>query len=456
MSAIVRLLAPLRAHSHAALASLAAPFLALPPSMGTLRQRIFCAHTTFWIFLFQVLAADKSCAEALRAFLAGLDLPPARLPAPDTGAYCKARARLRQSDLDAIALAQIRQLEASPAGQRRWLGRRVRVIDGTGLSMPDTPSNQAQWPQPKSQRAGCGFPVMRLVVIFGLASGAALAWAKGSLAAAERPLSRLIWDTLAAGDVLLGDRGFCSFAEFVLLLGRGVDSVVRLHGRRDWRVRERLGKNDWLVEWTKSGPCPKTATPEEWAAMPDTLRVRQVAITVDVPGWRSKTVMVATTLLEAKAFPARDLAELYHRRWRAELFLRDLKITLGMDVLRCKTPAMIEKELTMLMAAYNLVRGLLGEAARACAGRWDRLGFKGALSALRQWSARGSGGAGDPSSSLAAWAGLLQCIARGKVPNRPGRSEPRARKRRPKNYPLLTKPRQQFVEIPHRNRYKIC
>jgi hypothetical protein len=261
------------------------------------------------------------------------------MPSPDRGAYCKARMRLAQRDLDPIATEQLALMKPEQDGL--WCGRRVRLMDGSGLSMPDTPQNQEKWPQPKGQKKGCGFPVMHLVALFSLASGAILAWAQDALSVGERLLGQELWQHLQSGDVLLADRGSCSFSEIWRLLERGVDSVVRLHQRRrvDQRQSKRLGKNDRLVEWRKSGCCPKGVSPEAWAAMPRTHTLRQISFTVDTPGWRSREITVVTSLLDPRAFPARELSGLYRRRWQVELFLRDIKISLGMDVPHCETPS---------------------------------------------------------------------------------------------------------------------
>jgi len=450
-------LSQLRDQNPGALQRLAAPFLRLPETMRGARNRLYNPATTFWLFLFQTLSADKSCAETVRAHLATLAPTTKLMPSPDSGAYCKARGRLAQRDLDQIATEQLALMQPQQDGL--WRGRRVRLMDGSGLSMPDTPQNQEKWPQPKGQKKGCGFPVMHLVALFSLASGAILAWAQDALSVGERLLGQALWKHLQGGDVLLADRGFCSFSEMWRLLGRGVDSVVRLHQRRqvDVRKSKRLGKNDWLVEWIKSGRCPKGVSPEAWAAMPQTLTLRQVSFSVDIPGWRSREITVVTSLLDPRAFPARELTGLYRRRWQVELFLRDIKITMGMDVLRCKTPVMIVKELTMFLIGYNLLRALMNQAARLRRQRLESISFKGSLGAFRQWASRLDGVVllSEEHWEIVYWR-LLDCMGAGKLPRREGRHEPRARKRRPKNYPLLTKPRRLFVEVPHRNHYKLA
>lgn len=336
----------------------------------------------------------------------------------------------------------------------RWHGRPVKVVDGSGLSMPDTPENQRDYPQSTKTKTGCGFPEMRITAIFCLATGVLLQCAKGSRHVAERTLFRNLWDGLEPGDVLLADRGFCGLADFHLLLRRGVDSVMRLHPARAAGVRviRKLGPGDTLVHWIKSRTRPKWLTPEEWDAIPGEVRVRHINFRVGVNGFRSTNITVATTLVDHRSFPARDFAELYRRRWAVELYFRDIKTSLGMDILRCKTPEMVQKELAMHIIAYNLIRATMLQAAAAAGRDVACISFKGTCQAVREWApvlamVRG----GHRQATLEA---MLRAIARAPLPFRPNRSEPRARKRRPNSYQLLTKPRHEFKECPHRNHYK--
>jgi hypothetical protein len=223
----------------------------------------FPPSRTFWLFISQVLSEDGSCREALRAFQAWLFLDEGKSASPSTAAYCKARAKLRSRELKQASRRLVNKIEK--ARPWRWRGRRVKVVDGSGLSMPDTPENQSAWPQSKRTKPGCGFPVMRVCALFSLATGAMAGLARGSLQVHERTLYRTLWRLLRKGDVLLGDRGFCAFADFYLLSQKGVDCVMRKNGRRkNSRVIRRLGKNDQIVEWRKSGirPTPCANIPE--------------------------------------------------------------------------------------------------------------------------------------------------------------------------------------------------
>ena len=432
-----------------------APGLDLPADFGApQRKRLLPPAATFFLFLAQVLSADGSCRETILGFLAELFDQEGKTASPNTAAYCKARARLPIEEIKGVARGSAHRVEAQ-GEPWLWKERRVRVADGTGVSMPDTPANQRAWPQSSKGKPGCSFPVMKLVGLFCLATGALIDIAYGSLAVHEATLMRTLWPLLAAGDVLLADRGFCSFADFFLLAKMGVDCVMRKNARRkNSAVIKTLGPNDRIVEWRKAGVKPKWMDEQTWRELPESMMVREVKVNVDVPGFRTQVVWVVTTLLDHKKYSAADLAGLYRRRWRVEICFRDIKIAMGMDVLRCKTPAMVEKELWMRVIAYNLIRGLMVEAAREHGANPERLSFKGTVAALRQWSPLLAQTATGSEERSLLYAALLHYISRDKVPLRPNRVEPRARKRRPKNYQLLNKPRREFKEIMHRNKYR--
>lgn len=439
------------------LEELFAPWLELPVDFGggSAYDSLYAPPRVFWLFLSQVLAQDGACREALRNFLAWLARARHRSASPSTSAYCQARKRLREEDLAVVHRQVADKIEARAHPRDLWRGRRVKVVDGSSVSMPDTPENQARYPQPKGQKEGCGFPVMRIVAIFSLATGAMLEIARDSLDVHERTLFRRRWDSFAPGDVSLNDRGFAGYADFHYLKEHGVDSVSRNHQRRkNVEVIKRLGKNDRLVHWRKTAvhARPKWMGREEWEAMPETLTVRQITVTLDIPGFRSETLEIVTTLLDPRAYPADAIAELYRRRWTIELHLRQIKITMNMDILRCKTPDMVDKELWMHVIAYNLVRAIMLAATSAYAACLERISFKGTLATIRQWAPELARTA-DTEEHTSLFIQMLHYIAADPVPNRPGRAEPRARKRRPKNYPLLNKPRSQYKEIPHRNKH---
>lgn len=418
------------------------------------RTRLFSTCMTFWLFLWQTLSPDPTCKTAVLSFLAWLALKRDRVASSNTAAYCKARMRLPMTAIQSAHANLVENLERHESSQTHWHGHRVLVVDGTGISMPDTSQNQEQYPQSKSSKPGCGFPEMKLVALFSLATGALLRHGESSRKHGELTLFRRLWDVLRPGDIVLADRGFCNFADFYRLAQRKVDSVMRLHQRRKTGVTlvKRLGVGDELVQWHKSKPVPKGLTKEQWAAMPDRLTVRHITFNPAIPGFRTKIITIATTLTDHKQYPAAAFAELYRRRWLVELFLRDIKTTMGMDILRCKTPEMIEKELTMHLIAYNLVRLTMLQAARMSKLKIERISFKTTLTALCQWAQTIQ--AAPKEQRLRLYQKMLQAIARDPLPNRPNRIEPRVRKRRPKNYQLMNKPRHEMQEIQHRNRYK--
>jgi len=421
------------------------------------RERIFSPLVTFWMFLSQVLSDGASCQEMVARALALLWIAEGQDASSGNSAYCQARKRIPEFCLEQIAEATAARLERQVCKQHLWMGRHVRIVDGSSLSMPDTPENQGAYPQPRSQKAGCGFPVMRVVVIFSLATGAILKLARGALSQSERFLFQGLQPILQAGEVLLADRGFCSFAEVHILMQRGVDAVLRNHQRRSVGLRciRKLGRRDRLVEWFNSSKvCPAWMKKEVWQQIPDKLMLREITYTLPVPGFRSETIIVVTTLTDPKLFPTEVFIDLYRRRWQAELFLRDIKISLHMDVLRCKTPAMVHKELWMHIIAYNLIRSLMWKAAQQHQVSLHSISFKSSLALVRQWAPYFAGLNLSNSRISKMQKRFLQYLAEQIVPERPGRREPRARKRRPKNFALLTTTRRQFKEIIHRNRYR--
>ena len=426
-------------------------------AQGTLeaaRNTIFTPQRTFWLFLDQVFTGDGTCREILRKYQAWRAVAGKKEISPNTGGYCQARARLSLGDIQAVNTQLVQRIEGEYP-QQLWCGRSVVVVDGSSVSMPDTLENQERYPQPTSQKKGCGFPVMRIVVYFALSSGIILDMAKDALTVGETALSRRLWDMLQAGDVFLADRGFCSYADVHYLRERKVDCVLRNHQRRSVGVKpgKQLGNGDRLVYWTKSKVCPKWLDREAWDALPDTVLIREIKVVVATPGFRTENLTIVTTLLDPRLFPKEAFAQLYLQRWRAELFLRDIKISMNMDVLRCKTPDMVDKELYMHLIAYNLVRALMLQAAATRNIPPVRLSFKGAAVTVRQWAPIMAVAAQYGTDATKIYIAMLNAIARDPVPERPGRAEPRARKRRPKNYQLLTKPRKIFKECTHRNRY---
>lgn len=407
------------------------------------RDRVFSPALTLWAFLSQALSPDGSCRAAVArvvAWLASQDQPPC---AAATGSYCKARGRLPEAALRRLAHDTGRALHRQLPDGWRWHGRRVKVVDGATLSMPATPANQEAYPQHNAQRPGLGFPLMRVVTIFCLASGAVLEAALGRYQgkrSGENALLRAMEEGLEPGDVLLGDCAFASYFDLAQRRARGVDAVVRMHQCRrvDFRRGRRLGRADHIVAWVRP-KRPEWLDAETYARVPEMMEVREVRIQVRQKGFRTRVYVVATTLLDAAAYPAEDLGELYRRRWQAELNLRSLKVVLGMDVLRCLSPALVRKEVWVHLLAYNLLRTVLAQAAQGHGLEPWQISFKGALQTVLAFAEALADAAAERWPAL--YAVLLAAVASHRVGDRPDRVEPRKRKRRPKHYPYLMQPR---------------
>lgn len=403
------------------------------------RERVYTPWVTFVSFLGQVLSRGSACREAVRRVQAWCIAE--RRPAPDesTSAYCQARARLA---LDALRAAHEELggwIERHSKDTWRWCERAVKVLDGCGLSMPDSAQNRAQWPYAGGQNPGCGFPTAKLVGLFCLGTGRLIRFALESWKTHEIPLARQLIAWMQPGEIVLTDRGFCGWGFIALLHRKGVDVVMRAH-----QARKLQGQR---MSWAKPGR-ESGWTKSLWSELPEQIAVRIVRFRVAVPGFRTQEVVLITTLLDEKAYPDEAIAALYLRRWAVELCFRDIKTTLGLDVLRCQSPELVEKEVWLQAMAYNLVRALMLEAAWTHGAQLERLSFKGTVDTLRQWTPLFA-----PSmfAFKRAREELLRIIAADHVPDRPNRSEPRARKRRPKNYQLLTKPRREMVVAHSRN-----
>jgi hypothetical protein len=420
------------------------------------RRRLFSKENTFWAFLSQVLDADGGCKEVVRKLQAYASLKGITFPSSSTASYCTARKKLDIETLADILDHTAGRKETLP-GSGRLNNRRVVVVDGTGVSMPDTLENQTVWPQTTSQKPGCGFPSARICACFSLASGALLSHAIGNKKSHELRLFRQQWGTFKPGDVFLGDKGFCSYFDIAELAKQGVDSVVTLARRAPVRAAKsikKLGTDDLLIAWQRPVYTAKLSySKEAWEQLPEELVLRQIKVTVPHSGFRVRQFYIVTTLLDAVQYPAVELADLYFQRWDVELFFRDIKTTMGMDVLRCQTPEMIQKEVLMHFIAYNCIRRLMSEAAKDADLAVRVVSFKGSLQALRNWEPHLNQTTISKAERSRLIADLYEAMTDTPVRQRPGRSEPRCRKRRPKNYELMTAPRREMKVIPHRNRY---
>lgn len=398
------------------------------------RERLYPPTVTLSMFLRQTLAADASCQRAVNGWAASRAAEGLSPQSVRTGGYCRARSRLPLSMLQALSSESGRLLSERASSGWRWRDRHVKLLDGTGVSMPDTPSNQAAFPQPACQAEGVGFPLARLCTVHCLASGAVLAAASGPFRGAghsELDLSRTLLGALNARDVLLADALYANYWFVADLLAAGVDVVLRQHGSRhtDFRRGERLAHRDHLVCWEKPKSVPAWMNRERYHAYPAQLRLREVQV-----GGR----ILVTSLLDARETQKQALGELYQKRWHIELDLRCIKTTLGMEVLRCLSPAMVEKELWAHLLAYNLIRLLMTQAAATHGTTPRNLSFKHTVQMWSEFTSHAVLRHTDPDAALQA---LFKLIAQVPTGRRPCRSEPRARKRRPKSFPWLKVPR---------------
>lgn len=408
-------------------------------------EDVYTPALTLWAFLSQVLCTDalRSCKAAVARVIVLLGSL-GRTPCSDnTGAFCRARAKLPVPVLCRLTTDLADGCEQRLPTPWLWKGRHVQLVDGTTVSMPDTEANQAEYPQAATQQPGVGFPIARLVVLMSLATAMLQGMALGPYSGketGETALLRELFARLAADDIVLADRGFGSYFMMALLLERHLDCVVRLHQRRkaDFRRGQRLGEGDHVVRWTKPAQ-PDWMDDATYERMPASMQVRELHVRVQQPGFRTEALIVVTTLTDATAYTKDDVAELYHQRWLVELDIRALKVTLGMDVLRCQWPAMVRREIWTCLLAYNLIRQTMLEAALLSGRSPRQLSFTAALQKI-----------------AASWAVLSVCdatllaqlidvqlrdIAKNLVGQRPDRVEPHAIKRRPKPHKLLKEPR---------------
>jgi hypothetical protein len=410
-------------------------------------DRIFSPLVTLWVFLGQVLSADHSCRAAVARLLAHRLCRGQRPCSAETGAYCQARQRLPESFFADVACSVGRNLDARAERDWLWKGRRVYLFDGTTVTMPDTRENQQAYPQVYNQKPGLGFPIARLGALISLACGAVVNLGFCQYAGkgqGEVSLLRRLWDVLRPGDVVLGDRLLGNWATIVFLRERGVELVSRLntfHRRVDFRRGKRLGADDHVVRWAKPTSI-RSLDREAYHELPDYVTVRETRIRVRQPGFRTRSIVVVTTLLDPEQTTKEDLATLYRARWHNELDLRSLKSAMQMRELRCKTPDLVHKEVWTHVLAYNLLRTVMAQAAARQGIAPRTISFTGAMQTLEAFQPLLElGAAQDADGRLRLCHDLLDAIATHRVGDRPNRYEPRVKKRRRNHYGWLTKPR---------------
>jgi len=402
---------------------------------------VYTPQLTLWAFLSQVLhkGEQRSCLAAVSRVIVLLVALGRKPCAKNSGAYCRARARLPEVVLERLTVQIAQGCEERVPQEWLWKGRHVKLADGTTVSMPDTKANQDVYPQQSTQKEGLGFPIARMVLLLSLAtamlSGMAIAPYSGK-ETGEMALMRELLGQLESGDILLTDRYFCSYFMIAMLLGMGVDFVARLHHARktDLRRARRLGKHDYLVEWTRP-PKPDWMDQATYDQMPESLSLRQVDVKVSESGFRVESLSVITTLTDAKQYTSDEIAELYHKRWLVELDIAAIKVTLGMDVLRCKTPEMVRKEIWTCLLAYNLTRKSMLQAAQQKKLSARQLSFATAIQTMAaSWIVLPIL---NKPMQLSLIEVQIQSLTTQLVGNRPNRVEPRAVKRRPKPHRLL-------------------
>jgi Transposase DDE domain len=407
------------------------------------KDRIYTPFVTLCLFLSQVLDQDHSCRAAVMRLILWMALNDRKPCSAETTSYCEARRRLPLNVIVRLVHETAKRIEAGASDDWLWKGHRVLTVDGTTASMPDTPENQRAFPQANTQGVGVGFPIVRIAIIISLATGVARDLALGPYkgkGTGEPALLRALLDGLATGDILLGDRYFGSFFMLESLTRREVDGLFRMYqGRKfDFRRGRRLGVADHLVTWAKPRR-PDWMDEETYAQISDEMTVRELRFKVEQPGFRVDNVVLVTTMLDATMYTKDELADLYLQRWNVELDLRAIKDVLQMDVLRCKSPELVEKEIWMHLLAYNLIRGVMAQAAEAHEKRPRQLSFKGTLQTITAFQeAMRRAAPADRELLLQA---MLRAIAQQEVGDRFGRVEPRANKRRPKAQRYLTEPR---------------
>lgn len=401
------------------------------------RDRIFSPLITLSAFLSQVLSSDQSCQNAVAKVIAERVAQGEAPCSSNNKSYCKARMRLPESLVRRLVRETGRLLHLQSKEGWKWKGRSVKLVDGTTVSMPDTPENQETYPQSKGQKPGVGFPIARLVAIISLSCGAVLDVAIGPYRGketGEHALLRQVLDSISAGDIILGDRYYCSYFLIAMLQWLGADSVFQIHGNRksDFRRGKRLGKKDHIVIWEKPKQRPAWMNETMYRRVPDTLTIREIK-------FHGKVII--TTLLDPKEVTRKEIGELYTKRWLIEVDFSFIKTVLQMDVLRCKTPGMVRKEIYVHLLAYNLIRTVMAQTAHRYGVSPRTLSFKGALQQLDAF--KDTILRTDEESLPSLYEHILKAISRHRVGNRPGRREPRAIKRRRKPYPLLTKSREE-------------
>ena len=384
-----------------------------------------------------MLGADGSCKQAVAGVLADRLGNGQAANSVNTGAYCKARQRLPLAPLKDSATNVGARLHRQSAKAWKWYGHNVVMADGTTVQMPDTPENQAVFPQQTTQKPGLGLPIARMVALISLATGSIIDYSLGPCQGKQTGESSLLSPLLSAlspGDLLLADRYYCTFAIIALLQAMGIPVLFQIHANKkvDFRQGQQLGAKDHCVNWVKPKRKPVWMTAEAYGDLPDRITVREFSV---------KGVVYTTTLLSAKTYPKTAVALFYRERWKVELDFRALKTDMGMELLRCKRPDAVKKEIAVYFLAYNIIRGNLAQAALRHDKVPRQLSFKSAVQLLAQASRQVVALTGVLLRNVVQ--AVVKAMASTAIGQQQRKSQPRAIKRRPKPYPLLMSPRQQ-------------
>jgi hypothetical protein len=416
------------------------------------RDRVFNPVTTIWGFLSQVLSDDHSCRDTVSRVIAHRAASGLALCSPNAASYCNARARLRTGVLRTLARRTAEELQGSLPEGWKWNGRNVFIADGSHVSMPDTQENQAAYPQPQAQRPGIGFPLARLAVLLSLATGACHGMAMAPYAGkgtGEKTLLRQLYDSLGPGDVVLADALFDDYFIAWELRQRGIELVARAQYQRVGTRTMQSGPDGDIVVWRRPNK-PHGMRGEQYRTYPKSLVMRQVSVDARDKNNRVEQFKVITTILDA-SIDAGQIGGLYERRWDGEVDIRSIKSTMKMDILRCKTPEMVRKEIWAHLLAYNLLRTVMAVAAAENGIEPRQVSFKGAKQAVTAFAPKIEAARSEERAALID--AMLTAIAYHRVRNRPGRWEPRARKRRPKPGMRLMQPRAAAKLPQNRSKY---
>ncbi|EDX73794.1 Transposase, IS4 family protein [Coleofasciculus chthonoplastes PCC 7420] len=405
------------------------------------RNRLFNPIVTLWAFLSQVLDTDKSLQNAVSRIISWLAADGEAIPSSDTGGYSKARKRLSEKFLVRLLGKTAQGLEKQTTTEDLWCDRHVKLCDGSTVVMSDTPLNQTEYPQHSNQTLGCGFPIAKIVVMFSLATGAALEILIAPFRTGEVTLARQLYPKLMPDDVVLADRAFGSYVDLVLIQQYSADAVFRKHQSRksDFRRGKKLGIGDHIVTWSKPHRRPTGMSQDEFAKLPTHVQVREIHLLIQQKGFRSKEIILVTTLLDAQVYTKTKLAQLYQWRWQVEVDLRHVKTTLGMEMLRGKTPEMVRKEIYVHLLAYNLLRTVMWQAGKQAGVCPVRISLQGTRQHLSHFCCQFYKAGAKKRAKL--YDAFLIVVTDKLLPERPYRYEPRLKKRRPKPYGWMQQPR---------------